>query len=190
MIKQTTCHLSQGNFSPFSKNAWLSLQAGDGSAALPSLRGCPMRHRNMRLCQGTHGAVGDIQGPASYGQTHLLKQVLINNRIYDTFQDLPETQHQTTSCMPCYIHIFKSAKEKHKKKFMTRLQSVLLKLLLKTTFEGLESRLTTGEAQHPFAGSPVTGATANAPNSISVASTPSLPSSQVVPLIFKAANCA
>lgn len=73
---------------------------------------------------------------------------------------------------------------------MTRLQSVLLKLLLKTAFEGLESGLTTGETLHPFAGSPVTGATANAPNSISVASTPSLSSCQVLPLIFKAANCA
>lgn len=31
MIKQTKCHLSQGNFSSFSKNAQLSLQARDAN---------------------------------------------------------------------------------------------------------------------------------------------------------------
>jgi len=44
-----------------------------------------------------------------------------------------------TSHRPCPIHIFKSAKEKNKNKFTTRLQSAPLKLLLKTAFEGLDS---------------------------------------------------
>lgn len=109
------------------------------SAALPSPRDRPLHHHNMPLCQGTHGAAGDIQGPAADGQTHLLKQALINSRIYNTFQEPPTIQWQTTSCMPGSMNIFKSAKEKRKNKFMTRLQSVLLKLLFKTAFEGLDS---------------------------------------------------
>lgn len=135
MIKQTKCHLSKGNFSSFSKHAWLSLQARDANQQHFPASGAAY---DMLLCQGTHGAEGDVQGPPSDGQTHPLKQALIGNRIYNTFQDLPAIQQQMTSHMPYPIHISKSAKEKHKNKFMTRLQSALLKLP-KTAFEGLDS---------------------------------------------------
>lgn len=67
---------------------------------------------------------------------------------------------------------------------MSKLQSVLLKLLLKTAYEGLDS-IAQAAAPHPFTGSPSTGAMGNAPNSISVTSTSSC---QVLPLICKAAN--
>lgn len=62
---------------------------------------------------------------------------------------------------------------------MSNLQSVLLKLLLKS------NSIIQAATPHPFAGSPSTGATGNVPNSISMASTSSC---QVLPLICKAAN--
>lgn len=72
-IKQIKHHLSQRNFSSFSRNTWLSLQTGDANQQHFLASGAACASPRHALVPGTHGAEGDVQGPASNGQTHPLK---------------------------------------------------------------------------------------------------------------------
>lgn len=75
---------------------------------------------------------------------------------------------------------------------MTRLQTVLLKLLLKTALESLDAIV---QAAHCYSGAslrrdPIDWSHGKWSQEHRVASTPSLSSCQVLPLICKTANCA
>lgn len=102
-------------------------------------QGLLMHHQDTPLCTGKYRAEGDVQGSPSDGETHPLKQALISSRIYNSLQDLLAMQQQMTSHTSRLIHTSKSAKEKPKNKFMTRLPSVLLKSPLKIAFEGFDT---------------------------------------------------